>query len=304
MSSIRCLGASVLVWVAAGCAAGPVQDGVPVDLLVFAPHPDDETLGCAGILRQAIASGKRVRVVIFTHGDGFPGFASRLARKPEEHLVPDNFLALARYRRNQSLEAMRALGGRVEDVVFLGYPDSGLMQVYETRGPTPFRQKFTGKSGTYDVARPAPYTRASALADVEDMIRDARPGRILVTHPADRHPDHQAAYRFVHDAVDRVGYRGPFETYLVHGGPEWPWPAGITPQSPLEAHEVKGERIPSGVPWPPSRRVPLSAEDARHKLAAIQAHSTHLADATDGPMAHEKAYLESFVKSEEVFWAR
>ena len=300
---MRRLAPFLLLW-AGGCADAPGASGDAVDLLVFAPHPDDESLGCAGVLRQAIASGKRVRVVVFTHGDGFPGFASRLARKPETQLVPDDFLALARYRRNQSLEAMRALGGRVEDVVFLGYPDSGLAQVYETLGPAPFRQKFTGKSGTYDVARPAPYTRASALADVEEMIRDALPGRILVTDPADRHPDHRAAYRFVHDAVERVGYRGPVETYLVHGGPEWPWPAGITPQSPLEAHEVKGERIPLGVPWPPTRRVPLSAEDARRKLAAIRAHSTHLADATDGPMAHEKAYLESFVKSEEVFWMR
>ena len=95
--------APFLLLLAGGCAASPQAGGDPVDLLVFAPHPDDESLGCAGVLRQSIASGKRVRVVIFTHGDGFPGFASRLARKPEAQLVPDDFFALARYRRNQTL---------------------------------------------------------------------------------------------------------------------------------------------------------------------------------------------------------
>jgi len=38
------------------------------------------------------------------------------------------------------------------------------------------------------------------------------------------------------------------------------------------------------------------------KLSAIRAHSTHLADQTEGTMAAEREYLESFVKSEEVFW--
>jgi hypothetical protein len=57
------------------------------------------------------------------------------------------------------------------------------------------------------------------------------------------------------------------------------------------------------VAWPPSRRVDLSPEEVRLKHAAIRAHMTHLAEATDGPLAHEKEYLESFVKSEEVFWS-
>jgi len=65
---------------------------------------------------------------------------------------------------------------------------------------------------------------------------------------------------------------------------------------------VKGEQIPLGVPWPPPRRIALSAEESRVKLAAIRAHATHLATATEGPLAHERSYLESFVKSEEVFW--
>jgi LmbE family N-acetylglucosaminyl deacetylase len=269
---------------------------------VFAPHPDDEVLGCAGILRQAIAAGKRVKVAIFTNGDGFPGFAARLARKPPEQLAPADYLELARYRQSQSLAALKALGGRPEDLLFLGYPDSALEQVYLNRDAAPVRQKFTQKSETYGAAKAAPYTHAAALADAVELIRRFAPGRICVTNEADRHPDHRAAGKFVREAVAATGYAGPVDTYMVHGGPEWPWPLGITPQSPFEAHEVKGERIPGGIPWPPGRRVALSVEDARYKLAAIRAHATHLEGATEGPLAREKAYLESFVKSEEIFW--
>ena len=65
---------------------------------------------------------------------------------------------------------------------------------------------------------------------------------------------------------------------------------------------LKGERISLGVPWPPPVRVPLTKEESALKLHAIRAHSTHLAGATDPAMIEERAYLESFVKSEEVFW--
>ncbi len=300
---------SLVLLLLAGCAAGTGAER-GVDLLVFAPHPDDEALGCAGILRRSLAADGRVKVVLFTNGDGFPGFASLLARKPVDQLAPGDFLELARYRQSQSLEAFRILGGKPDDLVFLGYPDSGLNEI--AGGTTHVRQKFTGKSETYGMAardyrsavsgRPAPYTRAAALADVADLIRASNPARILVTSPADRHPDHRAAFLLVSGGAEAAGYAGPLDTYLIHGGPEWPWPLGITPESPFDAHAVKGEPVPLGVPWPPPRRVPLSMEERRVKLEAIRAHATHLGAATEGPLAHERAYLESFVKSEEVFW--
>src|SRR5689334_16220571 len=73
--------------------AGPSPDakgnaGGGVDLLVFGPHPDDEVLACSGVIRQALLAGKRVKVVLFTSGDGLPDYASSLARKPEAELTP------------------------------------------------------------------------------------------------------------------------------------------------------------------------------------------------------------------------
>lgn len=309
MKRLACL------WIAlaGGCGDPRPWEAVdPVDLLVFAPHPDDEVLGCGGILLQALARGERVKIVLFTNGDGFPASASLITGKPADRLAADDFLELARYRQAQSQAALAALGGRPGDLVFLGYPDSGLDRVYHERGPDPFRQKFTGRSETYGMAqrdhhavrhgRAAPYVYDSVQEDVAELIRTLRPARICVTSEADRHPDHQAAFRFVRDAVRRTGHRGVFDTYLVHGGPEWPWPLGITPDAPFEAHEVKGERIPLGVPWPPGRRVPLSPGEVARKLEAIRAHATHLPVGGQGAAREERDYLESFAKAEEIFW--
>lgn len=315
---MRRLGRLALLWAAVGAAAGcgsaaPGADGPRTDLLVFAPHPDDETLGCAGILFQALKRGERVKVVLFTNGDGFPDFASRIVHRSADSLREEDFAELARYRQNQSIAALEALGGAPEDLIFLGYPDSGLEAVEQNRGPAPVRQKYTGRTATYGVARPdyhsstqgqpAPYVSESVRADVVKLIRSLRPLRICVTDMEDRHPDHRAAFRFVRDAIETTGWTGEFDTYLIHGGPEWPWPLGSTPGARFEVHESRAGRIPQGVPWPPPRRVPLSAEEIGVKAKAVQAHLTHLAEVSSGPMAEERRYLESFVKSEEVFWS-
>src|SRR5512143_3590489 len=39
-------------------------------LMVFAPHPDDETLGAGGLIQRVLATGGKVRVVFVTNGDG------------------------------------------------------------------------------------------------------------------------------------------------------------------------------------------------------------------------------------------
>jgi LmbE family N-acetylglucosaminyl deacetylase len=296
--------------------AGPStkeNEGGAVDLLVFGPHPDDEVLACAGIIRQALMAGKRVKVVLFTNGDGLPDFASSLARKPEAELAPEDFLALAGHRQRQSQASFHILGGKPEDLIFLGYPDSGLDKVYDAKGQEPFEQKFTRKSETYGAAqtdyhsavhgRPSPYTYDAALADVVELIRTFKPREIYVTTEGDEHLDHQAAFRFVRDALKATGHHCELYTYANHAGPEWPWPLGFTPHDRFEAHDVKGQPSPRGVPWPPTHRVPLEPEVVQLKLRAIQASMIPLAEGGQRRFEFRRQYFESFAKAEEVFWA-
>ncbi|QTN24269.1 PIG-L family deacetylase [Rhizobacter sp. AJA081-3] len=54
-------------------------------ILVVAPHPDDETLGCGGTLLRAIAAGAEVHWAIASTMAGAPGFdAARLAPRERE----------------------------------------------------------------------------------------------------------------------------------------------------------------------------------------------------------------------------
>lgn len=276
-------------------------------IIVFAPHPDDEVIGCAGIMMQALARGARVKVVALTNGDGFPAAAAGVTHKPLDQLGPDDFLALSRLRQTQSRTALEILGGKSDDLALLGYPDSDLGNLYDSTDNKLLRQQFTKKDETYALiqkdyhssvhGRAAPYRRASVLADLVELLNTLHPAEIYVTDETDGHIDHRAAFWFVRDAAKQAGYKGVFYTYLVHGLPLWPWPPGITPELPFESRKVDGEVAPRGLPWPPPRRVPLTPEQIQRKLRSIQAHNIPVRGFPD----HQKD-MESFVKSEEVFW--
>src|ERR1700694_1036879 len=291
----------------------PSSDGAgrrfhPVDVLIFAPHPDDEVIGAGGVIQQALATGRRVRVVLATNGDGSKKAASALLQKAVSSLREDDFVHLARRRQQEAIAADRKLGLSSSDLVFLGYPDGVLANVYESTGDDPVRSPTTGRTMTYGLVetdfhtlahgRPAAYTRQVALTDFEEVLRGSRPTQIYVTDPADQHRDHVATYNFVGDAMVALGLQNPLLTFVVHNGPGWPRPIGPTPNSQFESHTIDGTTYPIGVSWPPPIRLPLVEGQSARKLAALDTIFSQIAAQKD------RLYLESFVKSEEVFWTR
>ena len=286
--------------------AQPSASG-PGSIMVFAPHPDDEVIGCAGIIQQALARGARVKVVDMTSGDGFDAAAAGVSHKPVEKVGPDDFFALSRLRQTQSRNALEILGGKADDLIILGYPDGELGNLYSSKDDRVIRQQFTKEDETYALiqkdyhssvhGKPAPYKRSSVLGDVAELLTTFKPTEIYVTDETDGHIDHRAAFWFVRDAAKQVEYKGAFYTYLVHGLPAWPFPTGVTPTRPFESRKVNGEVAPRGLPWPPPRRVPLTPEQAERKLKSIQAHNIPVVG-----MPEHQSEMESFVKSEEVFW--
>lgn len=249
----------------------------PLDLLVVAPHPDDEALGCGGVILQALASKQRVGVVLVTNGDGFPRAAAVVARKAEDQLVPADYLRLAGIRQQHSVGALGRIGVRAEDLMALGYPDSGLKAIYEAKAESPYRQPFTQKTESYEAVirdyhslahgRPAPYLKSSVLGDLVEIIQTRKPKAIYVTNEADSHPDHRATFWFVRDAAKAAGYRGTLFTFVVHGKP------------------------PPG----PVHRVALSETEQARKRALIEEYQTRLS-----PIHDELA--EKYARAEEVFW--
>lgn len=91
------------VLAAATPAAAPARS-----LLVLAPHPDDETIGCAATIAQRVAAGQRVDIVVVSDG----GDSHR-----SERISPSE---LAELRREESVAAAGVLGVPAARVHFLG----------------------------------------------------------------------------------------------------------------------------------------------------------------------------------------
>lgn len=278
------VGICALLAIACGGSADRPGDGT-IDLLVVAPHPDDESLGCGGILAQAWAQGRPAKVVILTNGDGNAVTASALAGRPKDALAPEDYLAVARLRQTQARRAVSELGGKEEDLIFLGYPDTGLQVLYAGRDAASWTQPFTRRSETYGLVQPdyhsaahgrsAAYTHAALRSDLEELLRTLRPRRICVTHEADRHPDHSAAFAFVRDAARAVGYRGSLSAYLIHGGDG-------------------GSSAPD--------RVRLSEEALQAKTRALHAYLSGFPGEAEEVLARKRAQFLSFARDEEAFW--
>lgn len=138
--------------------------------LILAPHPDDESLGCGGLIAACCAMGRPPIVVVLTDGArSHPGSAA---------FPPARLVAL---RAAETRAAVAALGLAPSRLHFMGLPD----------GEVPRRG-------------PALEGAAAALAAI---ARDSGVGTILATWEHDPHADHVAAHAIASRAAALAGAR-------------------------------------------------------------------------------------------------
>lgn len=127
-------------------------------VLVFAPHPDDESLGCGGLLAAC-------------HEDGLPAYAAFLTDGAASHPRSQEYprARLAALREAEARAALGTLGVEDDRIAFLGLPD----------GEAPTR----GRSFNLTTERLASFARSHGIRT------------ICVTWEHDPHPDHRAAWR-------------------------------------------------------------------------------------------------------------
>lgn len=259
---------------ALSCASAFADDDVALTqltskdrLLVVSPHPDDESLCCAGIMQHALRAGASVAVVWVTSGDGFEVDAMVVERRLRTRGT--GLQSLARMRMAEARAAMSVLGVPAQRQYFLGYPDRGVVRLLLDHESTPYRSRYTGASAVPypDAVSPgAPYTGQSLMNDFAAVLDREQPTLVLAASAEDTHPDHRGSGELVVRAMTARKQEGRLRYWIVHGGEHWPKPLGLQPtleQTP----PPRG----AGMPW---FAVPLAAGDVAVKESAIlQYHS-------------------------------
>lgn len=129
--------------------------------LVLAPHPDDEALGCGGLIFRKRARGAVVRVAYLTDGSAsHPGHPTLTTA------------ALARQRQDEARRAASILGLGSDALHFLGAPDGTL-------------------------ARLDPPAAEALAARIARLLEEIRPDEIFLPCRRDGSSEHEAAFLLV-----------------------------------------------------------------------------------------------------------
>ncbi len=137
-------------------------------VIVVAPHPDDESLGCGGLLALLGNARSNVHVVVMTDGS-----------RSHPHSTSYPTVRLAALREQETLDALSALGLATSSARFLRYPDCGL--------PSAGAPAF-GK----------------ATERLHRLLVALAPDTVLLPWRRDPHCDHEATWTLWRTAFDRL----------------------------------------------------------------------------------------------------
>ncbi|MDD5432414.1 MAG: PIG-L family deacetylase [Candidatus Omnitrophica bacterium] len=261
-------------------------------VLILAPHPDDETIGCGGVIQQAKAQGAQVKIAYLTNGDhneaAFIIYEKRLVFRRKA------FIYMGEVRRQEAIKAMNILGVEKEDLYFLGYPDFGtfaiLNQYWDPQKPfwcvlcriseVPYKDSVSYK---------APYVGQNILSDLRRIIVDYKPTKIFVSHPADVNVDHKSLYLYLQIVLRGLGKEGfdpEVYPYLVHCS-GWPLPRHLHPDLDLEPPK---KFMDGQIHW---LRDDLTPGQVKKKIQAMKCYKSQTMSSA--------FYLFSFVRKNELF---
>ncbi len=147
--------------------------------IVVAPHPDDESLACGGLIADACRQAIKGKVVIVSDGAG--SHPNSKAYPPER---------LAALREEEAKQAGAELGLKPEDMLFLRLAD-----------------RFVPSEGE---------EAERAIGAIANCAREIGAGSLFVSWRHDPHCDHEASYRIARKVQRRADDIRLFE-YVVWG---------------------------------------------------------------------------------------
>lgn len=262
-------------------------------LMVFSPHPDDETLGAGGLIQRVLRLGGSVKVVFMTSGDGYPEGVEL-----EDHIrrpTAEDYREYGQEREGEARRVLGALGMKGEDIVFLGYPDGGLCRLLAGAHLSrrhPYTSPYTKRDRpprSEAVLPKAEYDRNDLVQEIVRLLEEFRPNLLAFTRKEDAHPDHCSTYVFLHEALSRVEEKDPSLrptalTFLIHYGQ---WPIGSDSGTGSRLFPPKG--------FPEKEWIELSLNDVEKETKRKALFLYH------SQMLVMGRFLTSFARSNELF---
>lgn len=152
--------------------------GLSRSLVVVAPHPDDETIGCGGLI--ALATNENVCVTIVVVTDGAASHPGSGSWPPAR---------IARQRRSELEHAIEILGV-TRTPYCLGLPDSRTLALSDM-------------------------DRRTATTELADIIAQSSPELVLTPWRREPHCDHQFSYSLTRDALVQSRSNAACVEYIV-----------------------------------------------------------------------------------------
>ncbi|MFW0715559.1 PIG-L family deacetylase [Pedobacter sp. N23S346] len=168
--------------------------------LVLAPHPDDESLGCGGLIRILVQKDCEVRVILITDGS-----------MSHPHSVTYPTARLADLRKTEMITALERLGLGAEKLSCYESADSAMPALGED-GFDPLSKRL------------------------KDDLASFLPQLILVPYELDPHRDHRATFQLLFAALKKVPAYKP----VIWEYPIWLYENAMESDLPqLEPGELK-----------------------------------------------------------------
>ena len=279
-------------------SGAPVEDAVPaafrmltqaglnvppgLKVIVFSPHPDDETIAAGGLIQRVVEQDGRVYVVFMTNGDGYVDGVKCKLRRTRTSFA--DFIQYGKKRQGEAVHALTALGLHSSDALFLGFPDDGLDDLWAESWSrlNPYTSPHTQlDSPIYNdrLNRWAKYDGVDLENELRKILADFKPDWIVLPDPRDLHPDHCTTGIFIMDALRKLHQQGEFSfddtevlTYLVH---YYDYPLSSGWVSAVGKTGVGGTSVAedalSHTQWV---TLALSAEEQAGKSRALAAHAS------------------------------
>ncbi len=216
-----------------------------IDCMIIVPHQDDETMMTGGLIHRLVNEGKNVKVVIATNGDYM-------------HTSYD----YGRTRIKESIEALELLGLSIDNIIFMGYADTGfekevsfLYRLYHEQDSNKILPSSCSQV-TYGLLQAiadyhyvkwnkhATYNRKDFVNDLYHIMMDNYPESIYTTSKDDMHGDHVGLYYFVMEVIQLVrinnkGYTPKIYEAIVHStAGDDTWPMVEDDNDPLSYHSM------------------------------------------------------------------